>query len=327
MKAPLCSFIAITWLLGLAAVAQNPNAPEPNLALTSFAAPGPSLHLSYNAALPSDPRFALPPDTPGESSSRRHSGNANASGPTTPTDPTTAAPGAPGTPCEKPAGLASMSEYSGPLNRLAARISRRPELSTVSAHRKSGNKICSLDAGEKFALFAKTTLDPLTFIGAGISAGESQWNNDDREFGQGAEEYGRRYGAAFADRASWNFFGKFFYPAVFRQDPRYYRKGNGTTGERISHALAHTLVARSDSGHNMPNFSLWTSTASTVALSNLYHPGNDRGFGSAAQRTGIGIGTSMGFDVLKEFWPEIVCKLHLPFTERRVAPARTIAKP
>lgn len=58
-------------------------------------------------------------------------------------------------------------------------------------------------------------------------------------------------------------------------------------------------------------------TTSRVALSNLYHPGNERGFGPAASRVGISVLTDAGFDVLHEFWPEISRKFKLPFRGAR----------
>jgi hypothetical protein len=76
----------------------------------------------------------------------------------------------------------------------------------------------------------------------------------------------------------------------------------------------------------MPNLSLWAGTTSSVALANLYHPDHDRGFTPAATRVGVSIGNNMAFDVLKEFWPEIVRKLRLPFRERQVVAADNTSK-
>lgn len=45
----------------------------------------------------------------------------------------------------------------------------------------------------------------------------------------------------------------------------------------------------------------------------MYHPGNLRGFVPAARRVGYGVMEDMGFDVLREFWPEIARKFRLPF--------------
>jgi hypothetical protein len=63
----------------------------------------------------------------------------------------------------------------------------------------------------------------------------------------------------------------------------------------------------------MFNFSEWLGAASSVAVSNTYHPDNRRGFSPAAQRVGYSVLQDMGFDVLREFWPEISRKFRLPF--------------
>jgi len=72
----------------------------------------------------------------------------------------------------------------------------------------------------------------------------------------------------------------------------------------------------------MPNFSEWLGTTSSVVLSNTYHPGNSRGAGAVSRRVGVSIAWDMGFDVLREFWPEIVHKLRLPFIQRDHAPVQ-----
>lgn len=63
----------------------------------------------------------------------------------------------------------------------------------------------------------------------------------------------------------------------------------------------------------MPNYSEWLGTASAVALSNVYHPDNRRGFGPSAENVVIAMAQDAGFDVLREFWPEIARKFKLPF--------------
>lgn len=221
------------------------------------------------------------------------------------------------TPCVQPAPLFSADDYDGPLSKTVAYFSRKLEIKTVHApHHKPHRKLCSLSAEEKFHLFWDNTLEPVTFFGAGFSAGLSQAENDDPTFGQGMAGYGKRYAAALADSASGDFFHTFLFPAIFHQDPRYYRRFEGRTSDRLGHALSHVFVAHSDSGKRIFNFSEWLGTASSTALANTYHPGNRRGFGPAAERMGVSIGTDMGFDVLREFWPEIVHTFRLPFRLR-----------
>lgn len=306
----------------LGAAAQNRDTPGSGSSNSIFISNLNTLDPNSYSALPVHPRFTVLPSAANKVSSSTNSAGASSERAAATASSAVPVPSTAQMPCQQPARLFSASEYSGPLERFAAWFSRKPEIGTVPAHTRNGKTICALDLDEKFHLFYKTTVDPVTFVGAAATAGFSQWQNDDRQWGQGAEAYGRRYGAAFADRAAQNFFGKFFYPAIFQQDPRYFRQGHGSTKSRIGHAIAHTFVARRDVGGSMPNLSLWAATSSTVAIENLYHPGNDRGFGSAAQRVGISIGGNMGFDVLREFWPEMVHKLHLPFRERHLIPAK-----
>lgn len=321
---PRWLFSAIVWLLGFPALAQSGRAPEADRTLI---APEWTLRDPGDVWRINGQLLMLSSSSGGDSSSRAMVNEENLNTATVPSVPTTAVATAIETPCDRPAELFDASEYDGPLKRIAAWFARNPEMTTVPARRKNGQKICGLNVGQKFDMFVETSIDPVTFIGAAAGAGFSQWQNDDSKWGQGASAYGKRYGAALIDTEASNFFGQFFYPVIFRQDPRYYRKGHGSTRERLGYAMLHTLVARSDSGNRMPNYSLWATTASTVALSNLYHPGNDQGFPPAATRVGISIAGSMGYDLLREFWPEVVRKLRLPFRERSVIPATSAAKP
>jgi len=231
-------------------------------------------------------------------------------------------------PCARPAEVFDIDEYDGPLTQLVARFTRKLEIKTVHApHKKPHTPLCALSANEKFHLFMEDTLEPVNFLDAGWDAALAQASNDDPTFGQGVAGYGKRYGASLLDNVAGDFFNTFLYPSIFQQDPRYYRLGHGSFQQRLGHALRHTFVAHGDSGHLMPNYSEWFGTASAKALSNLYHPGNERGFGTVAERAGMSITTDMAWDVAREFWPEITHKLHLPFRPRQNEWATTTPAP
>ena len=69
----------------------------------------------------------------------------------------------------------------------------------------------------------------------------------------------------------------------------------------------------------MFNFSEWLGTTSAVVLSNVYHPGNKRGIEPAAEGVGYSVAWDVGFDVLREFWPEIAKKFRLPFRDEKTS--------
>jgi len=208
----------------------------------------------------------------------------------------------------------SLAGLSGKVREIVGVFARRLERKSVHApHHKPGAILCTLEPKDKFILFVHDTVDPVTFISAAYNAEIGQAENHDPNFGQGAAGYAKRFGAGLADQASSEFFKDFAYPTIFSEDPRYYRLAGGSGGKRLFHAAGHMFIAHREDGTHMFNFSEWLGTSSAVALSNVYHPDHKRGFSPAAQRVGYSVLVDSGFDVLREFWPEIARKLKLPF--------------
>src|SRR5467141_5269081 len=216
-------------------------------------------------------------------------------------------------PCIQPPPMVRIEDYDGPLKKLVGTFARPLERKAVPPPHYTSAKLCTLQLKDKFALFVQDSLDPVTFLGAAFDAGLDQAENTDPSYGQGAEGYGRRYGGEFAGQASSRFFKDFAYPWIFSEDPRYYRLAHGKPRTRLLHAVEHAVVAHRDDGKRMFNFSEWLGTTSTVVLANTYRPDNDRGFAPAAQQVSFSILQDVGFDVLREFWPEISRKFKLPF--------------
>lgn len=193
-------------------------------------------------------------------------------------------------------------------------VGRKLERKSVHApNYKPGVLLCTFPLKDKFILVGEDLIDPITILGIGFNAGISQAQNDDASFGQGAQGYGKRFGAGVADTVSGGLFKFILYPTIFSEDPRYYRLGEGSFGERFGHAVKHSVIAHRNNGSSMFNFSEWLGTTSVVVLSNVYHPGNKRGVGPAAEGVAISISTDSGFDLLREFWPEVARKFKMPF--------------
>jgi len=232
------------------------------------------------------------------------------------------------TPCLEPPPLLGWEDYRGPFQKVVGTFAGKLELKSVHApHYKPGTVLCSLEVKDKFMLFVRDTFDPISFFEAAFNAGLDQASNRDPKFGQGAEAYGKRFGADFAGQTTGRFFTDFAYPTIFSEDPRYYRLIHGSGRQRFFHAVEHTFVAQRDSGKHMFNFSQWLGTVTAVGLNDVYHPGNERGFTPALRVTGYALATGMGFDVLREFWPDIAHKLHMPFRDTRELATETGRSP
>src|SRR5215831_15375156 len=83
-------------------------------------------------------------------------------------------------PCVTPAHLLEVKEYHGPFAKFAASIANKPNiLTTHTPHFHPDDHLCSLRTGEKFHLFWADTVEPVSFLSAGFSAGWAQADNDD----------------------------------------------------------------------------------------------------------------------------------------------------
>ena len=162
-----------------------------------------------------------------------------------------------------------------------------------------------LSPGAKFHLMTRTFTDPFIYVAVAAQAGLGQANNSFAEYGQGASGYGKRYAANFADSASSNFFCNFFYPVLFKQDPRYFRMGEGPIKKRMWYAVEQVFLSRQDSGRRTFSYSNVLGGITAGTLSNAYYPQEDRGVGLTASRTGIAFLYGGLGNLAVEFWPDI----------------------
>jgi len=161
-----------------------------------------------------------------------------------------------------------------------------------------------LTTGQKFKLVAEGTFDPVELAFIGVEASVNQADNTNPTYGQGLIGYSKRYGTAFADNAIGNFGSGAVFPALLRQDPRYYQMGKGKFLHRAAYAAVRVLITRSDSGKTQFNFSELLGNGLAAAISNAYHPG-PRTLGSNLKVLGTQIGWDSVAYELKEFWPDI----------------------
>jgi hypothetical protein len=176
-----------------------------------------------------------------------------------------------------------------------------------------------LDTKQKFKLALKTTVDPVTFLLTGVIAGAQQANDSFKGYGQGAQGYGKRYGADYADAVTSTFIGGAILPSLLKQDPRYFYKGTGSTRSRVLYAIANAVICKGDNGRWQANYSNILGSLASGGLSNLYYPPEDRnGPALTFENAALGIGASAAANILQEF----VIRKFTP-SARKQAPAPT----
>jgi len=176
-----------------------------------------------------------------------------------------------------------------------------PNFRAVSAD----TQLPPLSVKGKFTLFLRQNFDYSSLILVGIGAGISQASDSPSELGQGAIGYGRRYWHGYADSIGGNFFTNFMLPSLFHQDPRYYSLGHGGVIRRTGYAVSRIFVTKSDAGNWQFNPNELLGNGMGAALSNAYYPSSLRGWTRTHQRWAVQIGIDGGFNLLKEFWPDV----------------------
>jgi len=182
-----------------------------------------------------------------------------------------------------------------------------PDYDTV---RNSAGVIMPISARTKFWLATEDVFDPFSFLITGFYAGGSQLTNQYHEFGQGAAGYAKRYAGAFADNAVGNYFTEAAFPVMFHQDPRYFRMGpQFGFWKRIGYSASRVIVTRGDSGARQFNFSEIVGNGAAASVAAFYYPPSSRHPEEVCEKWAMNVGSDAGFNILKEFWPDMRHKL------------------
>jgi Carboxypeptidase regulatory-like domain len=157
-----------------------------------------------------------------------------------------------------------------------------------------------LSAKLKFRLALKVATDPITAVGVAFLSGVQQ-AGDSPNYGQGAEGYGKRFGANAADGFTNIMIGGAILPSILHQEPRYFYQGTGTRRSRFRHAFVHPFVCLGDNRRWQPNYSSLGGDLAQSAISNLYYPQSNRGSGLVFTNFGISSAERVALSLAQEF--------------------------
>ena len=136
-----------------------------------------------------------------------------------------------------------------------------------------------LSGAQKYRMATRFSVDPVAFGMAGVVAGIEQRSNMFPGYGQGARGYGKRLGAAYTDGLTSTMLGQAVFPALLRQDPRYFVKGTGSVASRVLYAVGSTVMCKGDNRRWQVNYSNVLGNLGSAGISNVYYPAASRGFG------------------------------------------------
>jgi hypothetical protein len=208
-------------------------------------------------------------------------------------------------PATSPAPQSSSSSQTGAAQSDAQK-SQRVMGVMATFNTTSNRNAAPLSSGQKFKLFFKSSTDPWPFLLAGVVSGIGQADDSYSEWGQGAQGYAKRYGAAYSDAFIGNFFGNAVLPSIWHEDPRYFQKGTGSATNRFLWAAASTVWCRRDNGKWGPNYANVVGNLMGAAVARAYYPASER---TVSDTINDGLTVSVegivGAEVI-EFWPDLV---------------------
>jgi hypothetical protein len=200
-----------------------------------------------------------------------------------------------------PAGAASSSAVPGPIGPVPPLWSIRP----LSFH-------------EKFTIYTHQAFGPPALIFPAFGAGIRMANppkNYPRDWRDGGGAFARLYGDAIATQTTKRT-AKFVTDTLFHEDPRYQpaREGANVVA-RFAHAVAFTIVDRSDFGNRQLALGNFASAAAGGFVGMAYLPDGFNDVTHAGQRVGTEFLGITAANIFREFapqWAPVVHKLHIP---------------
>jgi hypothetical protein len=176
-----------------------------------------------------------------------------------------------------------------------------PNLRAVSV----GEHVPPMTFREKFGLATVDNFDYSAFTFVVLEALIPMAQAKYPQFGDGMGAFGQYYWHSFADRTIGNYLTIAILPGLTSEDPRYYTLGKGRWYKRALYAYTRVLITPNDKGRNTFNFSEVAGKGAAAGLGNLYYPGG-ASWSNTAERWGWRVGAyDAGYNVLREFWPDI----------------------
>ena len=166
-----------------------------------------------------------------------------------------------------------------------------------------------LSFGERFHLYEHTFIEPQSVIAPALGAAIDQGLNSPKEWGQGAAGFGTRFGSNYGREVIARTI-RFGVAATDHEDPRYVPSNRSGFGPRVKWAVLRTYFTSTDSGTPIPAFSRFAGAYGAAFISNAWYPKSQADAPHAVERGSVSLATSAGWNVFREFWPDLRNKLH-----------------
>ena len=161
---------------------------------------------------------------------------------------------------------------------------------------------------KRLQLYLVATAGPVPILAEAAAAGIGQWENSPKEWGQGWEAYGKRFGSNLAYNGVRQTITSGT-SIIFREDNRYFASHKQGFWPRTGYAILSTVTARHPDGSRTFSVSSVAGVFGASAISSIWGPRSFKGFDNIAENAGISFAATAGFNIVREFMGDI---LHRP---------------
>ena len=157
---------------------------------------------------------------------------------------------------------------------------------------------------DRLHLYISSFKKPDSVLAPAFGALVGQARNEPPEWGQGGDalvvRFASGYGRLVVGRTI-----RFAVAAADGEDPRSDVSNLPGFWPRVHYAIVHTFVARNESGMEMPAFSRFAGVYGSAFIANAWYPPSRSNTSHALRRGTYSLGTAVGWNVFREFWPDI----------------------
>ena len=158
---------------------------------------------------------------------------------------------------------------------------------------------------DKFHVFLDEARSPLTLGAVGINAHLMREAELQHVTPGPQPSFTDVYKVVLIQKESSAFFGKYLYPALLNQDPRYQPSASDSFLGRATYAASRLIITRNDSGKTTFNTSYFLGLLTSVAIATAYRPYGARSPSETFKTLGSTIGSDAGMNLWHEFGPGI----------------------
>jgi hypothetical protein len=162
---------------------------------------------------------------------------------------------------------------------------------------------------QAFIIDTKNSFDYSSFIFVGLTSLIAEGTDAHPKLGKGVPGYWGYYWRGYLDKTDGNYWVIFALPTVFRQDERYFAKGEGPKLKGALYSSTRVLITPNYAGHNSFNVSelLGRGIAQGIAIS--YYPSTDHSPADIAEKWAYAIMRDAATNTFREFWPDIATQV------------------